>query len=187
MKWNAWTKTIHWVSAVLIFVLIGTGIVMVHFLNLDFDLKFQQYQLHKSVGVVVFFTTIFRVLYRSKQDGLLNQHRVDSLEQTVARWVKWFFYFSLLAMPVLGWLSVSTAPLQIPTKIFGVFELPHVLSADESLHEVFRILHKVIGWVLAGTICLHISAALKHHFLDRDNTLIDMLPSTMFKHRRHKK
>lgn len=177
MEWNPIIKTAHWVTAFSVLALLVSGYVMTRQLVGHFELQFQMYQWHKSIGILIIPLTCFRAIWRWKFTKKPDSPDLDQLELAIARIVHVFFYFALLAMPVLGWASASASPLQIPTLIFGILELPHILPPDEKVHQAIKFAHKITGLFLAIIIGLHLCAALKHHFYDRDDTLVNMLPS----------
>lgn len=82
-------------------------------------------------------------------------------------------YLFLFAMPLLGWLTLSAAGKPIP--FFGL-ELPALLSQDKELAGTLKDLHETIGEIGYYLIGLHAVAALFHHYVVRDNTLLRMLP-----------
>ena len=78
-------------------------------------------------------------------------------------------------MPISGWI-MSTAADHIPVW-FGLFSIPFpYIPESKALSEVFEKVHEVLAWSIIVGVGLHIAAALKHHFIDKDNVLIRMLP-----------
>ncbi|CAN5825180.1 cytochrome b [soil metagenome] len=82
-------------------------------------------------------------------------------------------YALLLAMPVLGWLTLSASGEPIP--FFGA-SLPALVGPDKALAHQLREIHETLGVVGYYLIGLHVAAALFHHYLRRDGTLQRMLP-----------
>jgi cytochrome b561 len=80
----------------------------------------------------------------------------------------------MFALPISGWLMSSAAG--IPASFFGLFDLPDLISRNESLFRTFIQIHKWLGYALIALIGVHAGAALRHHFLLRDETLKKMLP-----------
>lgn len=83
-------------------------------------------------------------------------------------------YVLLLALPLSGWLTVNSAGR--PVSLMGVVPLPMLMSKDQALHERIETLHVACAWMLAALVVLHGLAALKHHFVDRDDVLARMVP-----------
>jgi len=82
-------------------------------------------------------------------------------------------YVFMIAMPILGWLTLSAAGKPIP--FFG-FELPALVAADKAFSRQVLEIHELIGKLGYGIIGLHALAALYHHYFVRDNTLQRILP-----------
>ena len=62
----------------------------------------------------------------------------------------------------------------------GVLALPDLVPKDKALGDALRLVHVALNSLLAVVVCVHVAAALKHHFVDRDDSLIRMLPSSWF-------
>ncbi|MBC7683969.1 MAG: cytochrome b/b6 domain-containing protein, partial [Bdellovibrionales bacterium] len=60
---------------------------------------------------------------------------------------------------------------------FGLFELPVLIARNDALKPVLKDLHFWLNMGLAGAVGLHVAAALKHHFIDRDGVIKRMMPS----------
>jgi cytochrome b561 len=77
-------------------------------------------------------------------------------------------------LPITGWLMSSAAG--IPVSFFGLFTLPDLVSRDDDLFRGLVEIHKWLGYAMVLLICIHLGAALRHHFIYRDDTLRRMLP-----------
>jgi cytochrome b561 len=146
------------------------------------------YQLHKSLGLTVLVLSVARLLWRWR-------HAPPPLPATMARWERvgaralhWAFYGLMIAVPFSGWLYASTqwrhdAPLTVPTLWFGLIRVPHLFGLDQAPRDVRRALagdtleaHEWLAWSMGGLLVLHMAAALKHHFVNRDDVLESMAP-----------
>ncbi|MGH8809998.1 MAG: cytochrome b [Noviherbaspirillum sp.] len=63
----------------------------------------------------------------------------------------------------------------VSIKFFGV-DLPSWGWEDKGLRELFAGIHSVLAVIFMIAICVHVFAALKHMFVDRDKVLQRMLP-----------
>ena len=79
-------------------------------------------------------------------------------------------------MPITGWLTASASPLGIPTIVFGLFQLPNPVGPNATLEGVMSFVHGTLALLLVLLLALHVGAALKHHFVLRDDVLARMLP-----------
>ena len=80
----------------------------------------------------------------------------------------------LLTVPVLGWLMSSAR--NFPVSWFGLVTLPDFIEPSRTAYEFFETAHEIAATLLAIVALVHIAAALKHHFIDRDDVLRRMLP-----------
>lgn len=167
------SKSFHWLTALLILTLFPLGLIAE---NLPYDTgeqlarKAWLFSLHKTLGVTLFFVALVRILWTltQKKPALLNpDHKAESF---AAETVHWLLYISLVLVPLSGWLHHAAtegfAPIWWP---FGQ-SLPLVPKSDSVAH-FFGAWHFVLTKVLAVTLLLHIAGALKHAFIDKDNTL----------------
>ena len=160
---------LHWIMAILIIALLVLGLYMVKVpISLE---KLKLYGWHKEYGILVLLLVGLRLLWR-----LTNQTPRLSLpwwEKLAARTVHWTFYVLMFAMPITGWLITSAAAL--PVSFFGYIVLPDLISPNAATMKLFQIIHQWLGYGLIVVIVLHASAALKHHFINKDDILRRML------------
>lgn len=178
MRYGAVAKTLHWTTALLILTLIPLGMIaeeLPYETSAELATKTFAFSLHKTLGVAVFFVALIRILWAltQKKPGLLNADK--PLEATLAETVHWLLYGSLVLVPLTGWVHHAAvdgyAPIWWP---FGQ-NLPFV-AKDAALSETASVLHEIFGKVLIVSLILHIAGAVKHHVIDRDPTLLRMLP-----------
>ncbi len=170
--------TLHWLIAVAIIGMLIVGKYMVDLPNEDSN-KFALYQLHKSFGISILVLTLVRIGWRLG-------HPAPALPPGMPAWQRWGAHIShyglyalMLAIPLSGWAAVSASTLGIPTLLFGAVELPTLpITPDRDTHEVWQETHELLGNIMIGLLILHVLAALKHHFVDRDTVLRRMLPFT---------
>jgi cytochrome b561 len=84
-------------------------------------------------------------------------------------------YALFFIVPLVGWAYSSAAGF--PIVLFGVLPLPDFVSADKALAELIKPWHEISAFAMAGLALLHMAAALKHHFVDRDGLLQRMVPA----------
>ena len=83
-------------------------------------------------------------------------------------------YVLVMIIPLSGWLMSSA--FGVPTVYFGLVQLPSPIATNKALAEQLRTVHVYLNYTLLALVTAHIAAALKHHFVDRDNVLSLMLP-----------
>jgi cytochrome b561 len=129
---------------------------------------------HKSFGMTVFMLAVIRLAWRLKNPAPplpTDMHRVERL---LARVTHVSFYVLLFAMPLSGWLMSSAKNYSVSW--FGTFTWPNLIGHNEAAFNFFKALHHLLSNVLFAIASLHVLAALKHHFWNRDDVLVRMLP-----------
>jgi cytochrome b561 len=161
---------LHWLMTILIIVLIVLGLYMTR-IPISVE-KIKLYGWHKEVGVLVLAFVVIRLLWR-----LLNKTpslaALPPWEIIAARSVHYIFYILMFILPFTGWLLSSAAGLQI--SFFGLFNLPNLIAPNNHLRLFFTETHKLLAYLIIVMLCLHTSAALKHHLVNKDNILRRML------------
>lgn len=171
---------LHWLIALLILGQIAGGLY-INNLPSGAEGGFELFQLHKSFGLTVLGLTLLRVLWRLVNPVPPLPEAMAFWEKLVARLTHLAFYGLMLAMPLSGWALVSSASRAVPTYYFGLFEVPRIpgLQDLENQREVagqIAEVHELLAFLALGLLVLHIAAALKHHYVDRDDVLSRMLP-----------
>jgi len=161
---------LHWTMAILIIGLLILGLYMTNMPVSAHKLKY--YGWHKEFGILVLMLVVVRLTWRLT-NTLPTLASIPPLEQFAARAAHWTFYFFMFAMPITGWLLTSAAGL--PVSFFGWFVLPNLIAANKETLEIMSEIHEWLGYGLIGTFCLHTLAALKHHFVNKDEILKRML------------
>lgn len=128
---------------------------------------------HEMLGLAVFALTFGRLALRWLLPAPPIAPAPPAWQHALAKTMHLALYAFLLAMPLLGWLMLSAKGKAIP--FFGI-ELPPLLAANKALGHDLEEIHETIGNLGYWLIGLHAAAALFHHYLLRDNTLVRMLP-----------
>ncbi|WP_237061575.1 cytochrome b [Microbulbifer zhoushanensis] len=165
---------LHWLMAVLLIGLVALGLYMSGLPDVGFDKrKIGLVLLHKEYGMVALGLAAVRLAWRLGNVLPALAAQFPDWQKVAARFVHLCFYALMFALPVTGWLMSSAAA--IPVYAFGV-RLPDLIAQNEYRFQVLIEVHKWLGYALIGFIVIHAGAALRHHFLSRDNTLKKMLP-----------
>lgn len=166
--------TLHWVIAIAILYMVYLGKSM--------EDDYAAIQLHKSLGITILALSLLRLIWRFVDPPPPLPSGMPPLERIGARVSHWGFYLLMIFIPLSGWALASASSFK--TKVWGVIELPKLpgfagLDADqlESVHHRVEGVHETLAfWILLPLVVLHVAAALKHHFRDRDNVLTRMIP-----------
>ena len=166
------TILLHWLVAVSVFGLFAVGFWMV---ELDYYSEWykQAPALHKSFGLCLLFVMIFRVVWKFIQikPDPIKTHK--PIERKLGGLVHSFLYLLLFVIMFAGYF-ISTADGR-GIEVFGLFELPGFGSFVENQEDKAGVLHEYAAYLLMLVVILHAAAALKHHFIDKDQTLLRML------------
>lgn len=171
-RYTATAKTLHWAMAILIFGLLALGFYM-HDLPLSPE-KLKLYSWHKWAGVCAFLLVLVRLAWRAAHRPPPLPATMPAHLQFAAHAGHFLLYALMLAIPLSGWLMSSAKGFQ--TVWFGVLPIPDLVGKDKELGDLLQSVHMVLNLVFAIAIAGHIGAALKHHFIDRDDILTRMLP-----------
>ncbi len=128
---------------------------------------------HSMLGLTVFGIVFVRLALHFASPTPSITPLPPAWQQRAAAAMHLALYAFLIAMPVLGWLTLSAKGKPIP--FFGL-ELPALLGPDKMLARSLENVHEVIGNLGYALIGVHAAAALVHHCLMRDDTLLRMLP-----------
>lgn len=157
---------LHWLIALLIFGAFPLGVYM-HDLPLS-PTKLQLFSYHKWIGVTVLLATVARLAWRVMHPApaMLDMPR---WQKVLAHGIHHLLYVLLFAIPLSGWLMSSAKGFQ--TVYFGVLPLPDLVGKDKELGELLEEVHEFLSYTLLALVGAHIAGALKHHFVERDDTL----------------
>jgi cytochrome b561 len=131
------------------------------------------YSSHKLIGVVILAVIVLRLLYRLIAGVPAPAPTLTRWQAVISALNHWSMYLLLVLVPVLGYLAICYFPA---LEIFGVVSLPGIVAPDRTLYDEVIDWHATGAVALAGLVCLHVAAALYHHFIRRDNVLARMLP-----------
>jgi len=167
---------LHWTMAVVIFSLFALGLYMVELTYYDAWYR-GSLELHKSVGLILFLLWALRVLWRclNEQPVTVATTERARLEQKAAYWMHMVLYAGLLSLMLSGYL-ISTADGRA-LEVFGWSMVPALPWSIAEQEDIAGEIHEVLAWGLIIMAALHALAALKHHFIDGDNTLKRILKS----------
>jgi cytochrome b561 len=171
-RWTGTAIALHWLIALLIFCAFGLGWVMTDIPGLT-PTKLRYYAWHKWLGVTVFALAVLRVSWRAT-------HRAPALpamsawQRRVADVVHVLLYLLMFAVPLSGYLFSLAA--NVPVVYLGLVPLPVLIGPDEAWKSVLRATHLTLVFTLAALVAVHVAAAVKHQWFDRDGLLARMMP-----------
>jgi cytochrome b561 len=171
-RYNRIAQLLHWLIAALIF----TQFALAWYAD-ELPLgvhKLALFARHKSFGMTILMLAILRVLWRVKNPPPPLPNSMSPSERFLARVTHVAFYILLFAMPLTGWMMSSAKNYSVSW--FGLFTWPNLIAPDTAAFELLKSTHDSLSDLLFALAALHILAALKHHFWNRDDVLLRMLP-----------
>jgi cytochrome b561 len=166
---------LHWLLALVVLCIFAVGAYMADLPISPQRLKLFNY--HKWAGICFLALTTLRLLWRLT-------HRPPALpaaiEKAMPAWqnrayhaTHYALYALFFAVPLIGWAYSSAAGF--PVVLFGVLPLPDFMSVDKEFAKIIKEVHGIAAFSLIGLAGLHIAAAIKHHFFDKDGLINRML------------
>jgi cytochrome b561 len=173
-RWGAVAQLLHWLIVALI-------ITQFTLATLFDDLppsarKLALLARHKSVGITILMLAVLRLAWRWSNPTPPLPDTLKPWERSLARLTHALLYLLLFAVPLAGWMMSSARGF--PVSWFGLFTLPDLVPKNKVLYEQLVTIHGTLAWTLGVVAIVHMLAALKHHFVHRDDVLRRMLPFT---------
>lgn len=191
-RYTAVAIVLHWAIAFAILLNLPLGLWMhEHAEHNDVtEGVFRAFQLHKSIGLTVLLLSLARLAWRLGHRPPVLPEGMAAWERIVSKATHALFYVLIIAVPLTGWLYVSTGwsahtdqPLAVPTRFFGLFHVPDLFALSHAdahtraaaAHAALPA-HGLLSWATLALAALHVGAALKHQLVDRDAVLAHMAP-----------
>lgn len=160
-------KGFHW----LLFIMLSFSIVAGNFLaSMPKGVeKIQAAGMHKSFGAIILTLILLRLAWRLINDTPNDVSGTPAIQKLVAHAMHWTLYALMFAQPLSGIMMSQSAG--IPVSFFGLFEFPMFLDKDPSLAGFFKSVHGTVWILLVLFVIGHVSAALHHHFILKNDVL----------------
>ena len=175
-RYTSVAVALHWVLGIALVAMFGFGLYMT---DLPFSpQRLKLYNWHKWAGVTILLLSLLRLVWRlTHRPPALPAAIVSKMPgwQTLVHSATHMALYALFfVVPLIGWAYSSAAGF--PVVLFGVLPLPDFVSPDKDLAALIKPWHEISAFALAGLVVLHLAAALKHHFIDRDGLITRILP-----------
>ncbi len=169
--YTATAVALHWATAALII----AGFILGEYME-DLalsPLKLRLFSYHKWIGVTVFALVIFRLAWRALHPAPALPDKMPAWEKSAAKAAHLALYALIFIIPVTGWLSSSAHGFQ--TVYLKVLPMPDLVKKNKEAADALELVHGLLNKALLALFIMHVSASLKHHFIDRDDILKRML------------
>jgi cytochrome b561 len=165
-------KTIHWLVFFLFVFMFITAEIMT-----DMDrgeTRGMLYGWHKSTGMLLLVIVGLRILWRFANITPLLPADMKPFEKKLAHLGHFALYVCMVTMPVSGYVMSMAGGHDFA--FYGLVDVPNILALDKELSKLAKEVHEICAWVIYFLVPLHITAALFHHFVRKDDVLLKMLP-----------
>ncbi len=166
LRYTTAAIVLHWLLALMIVGTFGMGLYMADLPLSPTRLKL--YNWHKWAGTTILALSALRLLWRLSHRPPADQP-MPAWQAKAAHVTHGLLYVLFFAVPLLGWAYSSAAGY--PIVWFGVLPLPDFMPVDKDLAEALKPWHGRVAKALALLVLLHVAAALKHQFIDRDGLI----------------
>lgn len=163
------SRVLHWLSALLILGVMTLGLVVDELPKGPQRSGLMNW--HQSVGTVVLALVALRLAWR-----LINPAPTplgSAGTRRLATLMHWLLYALMIVQPLSGLVLVQAAGHDL--MLFGAWPVPRLVAENDGLKDLLEGVHETVWIALAIAVAGHAAAALKHHFFDRDRTLVRML------------
>ena len=172
VRYTATAISLHWLMVFLILAAFPLGLYMSDLALSPLKLRLISY--HKWLGVTIFLLAAARLAWRATHTPPPLPAEMPAWQRHGAHGLHHLLYVLLFAIPLSGWLMSSAKGFQ--TVYLGVLPLPDLIVKDKALGDLLREVHELLNYAMLALLVAHVGAAIKHHFIDRDDILIRMLP-----------
>jgi cytochrome b561 len=135
--------------------------------------RLKLYNWHKWAGVTILALSAARLLWRLSHRPPAGPP-MPVWQARASQAVHGLLYGLFFAVPLVGWAYSSAAGF--PVVLYGLFPLPDFVAPDKALAGLIKPWHAALAWSMAALVAVHLAAALKHQFIDRDQLLARMNP-----------
>jgi len=164
---------LHWLIAILIVLTFAIGLSMVDIPGFTPE-KLKYFSWHKWLGVTVLGLACLRLLWRLTHAAPPYPPSMPLWQQKAAGGLHALLYLLIFAVPLSGYFYSLAAG--VPVVYLGIIPLPVLIEKNAEWKPILKQLHYTLNMILLTGFCLHVLAALKHQFIDRDGVFKRMLP-----------
>src|SRR4029453_10797045 len=136
--------------------------------------KLRYYAWHKWIGITVFLVAAARLVWRMRMPPPPFPDTMPPRQAQAGRTVHALLYVLMLAIPISGWIYSSATGVSV--SYLNLVPLPNLVSKDKALASGLLGVHQTLNVMLAVAVLLHVAAAIKHQWIDRDGIMSRMLP-----------
>ncbi|MDP1976585.1 cytochrome b [Undibacterium sp.] len=171
-RYSNFSIVLHWLIAILIIIAFILGNIMVD-MRIS-PTKLQYYSYHKWLGMTVLGFVALRLISRLLSKAPPYPANMGKVQMHIANGTHILLYVLMFAVPLSGYFYTLAAGY--PVVYLGLFELPVLIGPNPEIKGSLKELHEILNNIMLVLVLLHVAAALKHHFYDKDGLLHRMRP-----------
>ena len=168
-EYSTTAKRFHFYNVLLYLLTLILGYLCVWVFIAEEEPRFLFLGLHKSLGIIIFFTGFLWIIWRIINGAPDHSKILKRWEIISSKIAQILLMTSLLVLPLSGVLFQSFDGR--PADFFGAINLAIPVAQDKTLADLFLDIHKISAYIITAVLLIHIGAALKHYFIDKDNIL----------------
>jgi len=171
LKYHMISRSMHWLMAFLFALMfcLGWGRELV-----SDNMRQEMMDLHKILGLLLLLILLpLRVLFRCLLKSPGKILGLPVWQSFFAKVIHGALYFMMVVMPLSGWLMVSAFGKKV--KVFNYFEIDALIETNKTLAAILKDWHESLAWVFVMIIFLHVSAAVYHWLIRKDDVLRRMI------------
>lgn len=177
-QYGSVAKWFHWITVGLIAIALPTGFV-IKFITGDSDGAYKMgfYAIHESAGLTILITAIARILWKMKHPPPPHPADLPAIMRIASTATHHGLYALLILQPLMGFFATNAwgFPMRGQTAYLGFIHLPKFMETSEGLANVLSWGHTIGGYLFVVLLAAHIGAAIFHHAIRRDGTLMRVL------------
>jgi cytochrome b561 len=171
-SWGWPARALHWIVAAMVLGLFAQGLVMD---ELPRGARAFNVWLHAAAGITLLAIAALGFLWWLANAVPAEPEGMPAWQRRAAQLAHWGLYALIFASTIAGWALAGTMRTPLAIQLFGVVEVPQLMTRGSGLHELLEEAHELAAYALIALVCVHVAAALYHHLVLRDAVLWRML------------
>jgi cytochrome b561 len=177
-QYNTPAKWFHWITLGLMLIALPTGFV-IKFITGEADGAYKMgfYAIHESAGLTILLVAIARLAWKARNPPPPHPDDLPPLMRQAAAATHHALYALLILQPIMGFFATNAwgFPMRGQTAYLGFIHMPAFMEASTGLATVLSWGHTIGGYLFVVLLAAHVGAAVFHHAIRKDGTLMRML------------
>lgn len=171
--YGALARSLHWGMALIIILSIA-AVELHEFFPKGSDPRKALMFIHFQIGMIVFLLVWLRIYVMATDKAPPITPDPPLWQHLAAKSIHLAFYAAMIVLPIIGILTLQSGDKAL--SLLGIIPLPTFTGVDKELSKALNEVHETIGELVIFMIVAHVAAAVWHHHIKKDDTLLRMLP-----------